>query len=60
MSSYTRSAKLEAVMKKLKEVYSRNEKVVIFTIFLGMMDLLEHEFKLSEYKYYVNKINFYS
>jgi SNF2 family DNA or RNA helicase len=51
MNDYCRSSKINAIMNKIDPIIKAREKVVIFTIFLGMMDLLEHEFGISGYKH---------
>ncbi len=44
-SSYQPSAKILAVMKEIKLIVEKNEKCVLFTQFLGMMDIFEHVFE---------------
>ncbi len=40
-------------MKKIENIREIKEKGVVFTQFLGMMDLIEHDFKLNNIKYLV-------
>lgn len=39
-----RSEKFDLIMEKIKEIVSQGEQVVVFSHFLGMLDLLQHEF----------------
>ena len=43
-------------MKKIENIRDVKEKGVVFTQFLGMMDLIEHDFKLNKIKYLVRKL----
>lgn len=38
--NYQRSAKIEAIMEKLHPIIEKKEKVIFFTQWLGMMDLI--------------------
>ncbi|KRX00260.1 P-loop containing nucleoside triphosphate hydrolase [Pseudocohnilembus persalinus] len=50
-NDYQRSAKIEAIMEELQIIIEKKEKVIIFTQWLGMMDLLSKEFQMNKIKF---------
>ena len=50
-SKYKRSSKMEKLMEKIADLLKKDEKAVIFSQFLGMLDLIEYDFKRNNIKY---------
>lgn len=50
-SKFKRSSKLQFLMERLQNVLGTEEKVVIFSQFLGFMDLIEYDFKRNNIQY---------
>lgn len=50
-SKFRRSSKLEKMMKNVARVMQLNEKIVIFSQFIGMLDLIEYDFKRNNIVY---------
>ena len=53
MDQYKPSSKILRICEVIKEIMARGEKLVIFTQFLGMMDLMEIEFRRQSFVYAV-------
>jgi hypothetical protein len=54
---YYRSSKIQALVERLM-VLGPDDKVVVFSQFLGMLDLIEHELKLEGLSYVVISVLF--
>ena len=50
-SKFKRSSKLQFLMERVQNVLKTEEKVVIFSQFLGFMDLIEYDFKRNNIQY---------
>lgn len=50
-SKFRRSSKMEILMKNIANVIKSKEKIVIFSQFIGMLDLIEYDFKRNNFKY---------
>jgi len=50
---YKRSSKIEALVGHLQEIIAKKEKCVVFSQFIGMLMLIEHDLKLNNIKFVV-------
>jgi len=50
---YKRSSKIEALLAHLQEIIAKKEKCVVFSQFIGMLMLIEHDLKLNNIKFVV-------
>lgn len=50
-SKFKRSSKLQFLMERVQNLLRTEEKVVIFSQFLGFMDLIEYDFKRNNIQY---------
>jgi len=50
-SKFKRSSKLQALMQKIQELLITGEKAVVFSQFLGFLDLIEYDFKRNNIQY---------
>ena len=50
-SKFKRSSKLQFLMERVQNLMRTEEKVVIFSQFLGFMDLIEYDFKRNNIQY---------
>lgn len=53
-SGYKRNAKVDKVLEYVALGLGRNEKLVIYSQFLGAISILAHEFSVLKYPYVVN------
>lgn len=55
---YKRSSKIEALFAHIQEVINKKEKCVVFSQFIGMLMLIEHDLKAHNIKYVVLIMSF--
>lgn len=59
LTKYKRSSKIESVLHVINKAVAQNEKCVIYTQFLGMISLFEHELNQSNISHCVTYLNIF-
>ena len=57
---YRRSSKIEALIGHLDVVIAKKEKCIVFSQFIGMLELIEHDLKLHNIKFVVTFLSLFS